>query len=70
MQSVLQDAYQRHPKATPTCTAFRIENHERFNDDGEPSGTAGLSMLAILRKQDVIDVLALVIVIMVVYRWV
>ena len=58
---VLKDAHKRHPKATHICTAFRIENHERSNDDGEPSGTAGLPMLEVLRKQDVIDILALVI---------
>lgn len=61
IQAVLKDAHKRHPKATHICTAFRIENHERSNDDGEPSGTAGLPMLEVLRKHDVIDVLALVI---------
>ncbi len=61
IQVILKDAHKRHPKATHICTAFRIENHERSNDDGEPSGTAGLPMLEVLRKQDVIDILALVI---------
>jgi uncharacterized YigZ family protein len=61
IQVVLKDAHKRHPKATHICSAFRIENHERSNDDGEPSGTAGLPMLEVLRKQDVIDILALVI---------
>lgn len=61
VQAILKAAHKRHPKATHICTAFRIENHERSNDDGEPSGTAGLPMLEVLRKQDVIDVLALVI---------
>lgn len=61
IQIILKDAHKRHPKATHICTAFRIENHERSNDDGEPSGTAGLPMLEVLRKNDVIDILALVI---------
>lgn len=61
IQAVLKDAHKRHPKATHICSAFRIENHERSNDDGEPSGTAGQPMLEVLRKNDVIDVLALVI---------
>lgn len=61
VQAILKDAHKRHPKATHICTAFRIQDHERSNDDGEPGGTAGLPMLEVLRKQDVIDVLALVI---------
>lgn len=61
IQVILKDAHKRHPKATHICTAYRIENHERSNDDGEPSGTAGMPMLEVLRKNDVIDILALVI---------
>jgi len=32
--------------ATHNCWAYRIENIYRFNDDGEPSGTAGKPILA------------------------
>ena len=41
----LNHLYEQHPKATHHCYAFRIgingENY-RANDDGEPSGSAGL----------------------------
>lgn len=59
--TILKDAKKRHPKATHICTAYRIQEFEKSNDDGEPSGTAGLPMLEVLRKQSIIDVCALVI---------
>ena len=59
--TILKDAKKRHPKATHICTAYRIKQFEKSNDDGEPSGTAGLPMLEVLRKQNIVDVCALVI---------
>lgn len=59
--TILKDAKKRHPKATHICTAYRIQQLEKSNDDGEPSGTAGLPMLEVLRKQNIVDVCALVI---------
>jgi len=58
---IIKDAHKRHPKATHICSAYRVLQLEKSNDDGEPSGTAGLPMLEVLRKQNIIDVLALVI---------
>lgn len=59
--AILKDMKKRHPKATHICTAYRIQQLEKSNDDGEPSGTAGLFMLEVLRKQNIIDVGAFVI---------
>jgi len=58
---IIKDAHKRHPKATHICSAYRVNLLEKSNDDGEPSGTAGLPMLEVLRKQNIVDVLALVI---------
>lgn len=45
IKTFLDKLYQEHPKATHHCYAYRLgingENH-RANDDGEPSGSAGL----------------------------
>jgi uncharacterized YigZ family protein len=58
---IIKDVHKRHPKATHICSAYRVNHLEKSNDDGEPSGTAGLPMLEVLRKQNIVDVLALVI---------
>lgn len=52
-----------HWKANHNCSAFVIgEKNEiqRSNDDGEPSGTAGVPMLEVLKKQELINVVAVV----------
>lgn len=42
-----------HPDATHVCTALRIGDLERSNDDGEPSGTAGHPMLSVLQNRNI-----------------
>lgn len=49
--------------ASHNCSAFRIGDRgdiQRSSDDGEPSGTAGAPMLDVLRKQDLVDLTAVV----------
>lgn len=46
--------------ATHNCTAYVLSDDEGFNDDGEPSGTAGKPMLNVLKKNDLCNVLAIV----------
>lgn len=43
-----------HHNATHNCSAYMIGEHDQIqkaNDDGEPSGTAGVPMLEVLKKQ-------------------
>lgn len=47
-----------YPKATHYCYAYIIENHQKASDDGEPGGTAGMPMLNVLLKEEMINVLA------------
>ncbi len=47
--------------ATHNCWAWRIGDVYRFNDDGEPGGSAGRPILAAIDGQNVDGVLALVV---------
>ncbi len=49
---------QKHPAATHNCSAYLIGEHDQIqkaNDDGEPSGTAGVPILEVLKKQELKD---------------
>ena len=47
--------------ATHNCWAFRIGDEYRFNDDGEPGGTAGRPILAAIEGRDLTNIVVLVI---------
>lgn len=48
------------PAATHNCWAYRIGGEYRFNDDGEPAGTAGRPILAAIDGQGLDQVVAVV----------
>ena len=48
------------PAATHNCWAYRIGGQYRFNDDGEPAGTAGRPILAAIDGQGLDQVAAVV----------
>ncbi len=52
-----------HPKANHHCSAYILSQSqiERSNDDGEPSSTAGLPILQVLRGNGLTDVCAVVV---------
>ncbi|KOY82348.1 YigZ family protein [Lysinibacillus macroides] len=53
----------RHQNATHNCSAYIIGEHDHIqkaNDDGEPSGTAGVPMLEVLKKQSLKDTVVVV----------
>lgn len=49
------------PDATHNCWAWKIGQQYRFNDDGEPGGTAGRPILTAIEGQDFDQVVVLVI---------
>ena len=54
----------QHREATHHCSAFRIAGAialERYDDDGEPSKTAGLPMLSVLQRRELWNVTAVVV---------
>lgn len=47
--------------ATHNCWAYRLQGDYRFNDDGEPGGTAGRPILQAIDGHDLMNTLVLVI---------
>lgn len=51
----------QHPTAAHHCSAYRVNNVDRANDDGEPSQTAGMPMLNVLIHNQLINTVAVVV---------
>lgn len=52
-----------HANATHNCSCYMVGEHDQIqkaNDDGEPSGTAGVPMLEVLKKQGLKDTVVVV----------
>ena len=59
INNYLEDIKQEYPKATHYCYAYIYEDKKHSSDDGEPSSTAGLPMLNVLEKENLMNVLAI-----------
>ncbi|MGE6257316.1 YigZ family protein [Heyndrickxia sporothermodurans] len=59
----IQSIKKIHWNATHNCSAYMIGQQnqiQKANDDGEPSGTAGVPMLEVLKKRDLKDTVVVV----------
>lgn len=55
------DSYrEKYHDANHNCIAYIINKAMRFDDDGEPSKTAGMPMLNVLQKQELTNIIAIV----------
>ncbi|KDN57718.1 MAG: YigZ family protein [Exiguobacterium sp.] len=62
-QTFIQTIKKAHWNANHNCSAYIIgerNEHQKANDDGEPSGTAGMPMLEVLRKRQLKDTVVVV----------
>ncbi|MBO0961497.1 YigZ family protein [Neobacillus sp. MM2021_6] len=62
-QEFIQTIKKQHWNATHNCSAYLIGEHDQIqkaNDDGEPSGTAGVPMLEVLKKRKLKDTVVVV----------
>lgn len=62
-QNFIQKIKKQNWDATHNCSAYLIGEHDEIqkaNDDGEPSGTAGVPMLDVLKKRNVKDTVVVV----------
>lgn len=57
----LTELKKEHKKATHVCFAYVINSNEKASDDGEPQGTAGLPILEVIKKQNLTNVLCVVV---------
>src|SRR5690606_25124634 len=54
---------EQHRSANHNCSAYLLGEHDsiqKANDDGEPSGTAGVPMLEVLKKKELKDTVIVV----------
>ena len=56
----LDEIKNKYKDATHHCYAYILDNTKRFNDDNEPSGTAGMPILDCLEKNNLNHVLCIV----------
>lgn len=61
IDSKLKDIKHKYKGATHYCYAYIYDNNKRFNDDGEPGGTAGMPILNVLENNNLNYVLCVVI---------
>lgn len=62
-KNIISEIKKQHKDANHNCSAYTIgDKHQiqKANDDGEPSGTAGVPMLEALKKNDVHNTLVIV----------
>lgn len=57
----LEDIKKQYKDATHYCFAYIIDNHEKCSDNGEPSGTAGIPILNVLKQNNLTNILCVVI---------
>lgn len=61
IKNILDENKTEYKDATHICYAYILNNVERFNDDSEPSGTAGIPILNVLKNNNLNNVLCIVI---------
>ena len=61
VDNILYNIKNKYPDATHYCYAYIIDYNKKSNDDGEPSGTAGIPILKVLESNNLTNILCIVI---------
>ena len=61
VNNIIQEVKNIYKGATHYCYAYLLKEEYHFSDDGEPGGTAGLPILEALKKNNITNVLCIVI---------
>ena len=60
INKILTDLNKEYKDATHICYGYIVNSQEKCSDNGEPSGTAGIPILNVLKKNDLQNILAVV----------
>ena len=61
INDILKNLKTKYHDATHICYAYSLINTKKSFDDGEPNGTAGIPILEVLNKHDLVNVIGIVI---------
>ncbi len=61
INNILDEIKKEYKGATHYCYAYKLLSSEKFSDDKEPSGTAGLPILEIIKLKNLTNILIVVI---------
>jgi uncharacterized YigZ family protein len=61
VEKILKDIKKEYPKARHYIYAYILDQKQKSNDDGEPSGTAGLPVLDVFKKNDITNFVCIVV---------
>lgn len=61
IECLLNKVKNEYPDATHICYAYILPSSEKYNDDNEPVGTAGIPILDVLKKNNLCYTIAIVI---------
>lgn len=58
---MINEIKDQYKNATHYCYAYIIDNYEKCSDDKEPSGTAGIPILNVLKRKNLSNILCVVV---------
>ena len=61
VKDILKDIENQHKKATHICYAYNFFGHSKYSDDNEPSGTAGSPIFNVIMKNNLTNILIVVV---------
>ena len=61
ISSILEEVKEEYPKATHYCYGYIYNEYRKYSDDGEPTGTAGAPIMNVLEKEELSNILVIVV---------
>lgn len=59
-KAYINEIKKKYHDARHNCWCYIVPNAERYSDDGEPQGTAGIPMMEVLKKSGITNVVCIV----------